>query len=279
MKLTIGWPSIRPNAPSWKTATVAPSVASTREQEAEGRGQRHQDRAEDEHQQHEREPDDDGEIDRQSVAEPLGDVGRDRGQSGDPDLRRGLLLDRRPGPRAGPRAGPRSRVSSGRRTRGDQDLGSACRPRSCPTIWALVTPSCSVGPGHDFVVRRIAVSAVSMARPSTTRAAARRGPGRRSRRSGPTPCAGWSRRRRCRRWGRPGAGPGAGWPVRRGRPPPGPRPRPALGRRAGPSGPRCSGACPGRRAWAGCGARDRRRPWTSSARGRPEAVSAPRARR
>ena len=29
MKLTIGWPSIRPNAPSWKTATVAPRVAST----------------------------------------------------------------------------------------------------------------------------------------------------------------------------------------------------------------------------------------------------------
>jgi hypothetical protein len=29
MKLTIGWPSISPKAPSWKTATVAPSVAST----------------------------------------------------------------------------------------------------------------------------------------------------------------------------------------------------------------------------------------------------------
>ncbi len=29
MKLTIGWPSIRPNAPSWNTATVTPSVAST----------------------------------------------------------------------------------------------------------------------------------------------------------------------------------------------------------------------------------------------------------
>ena len=29
MKLTIGCPSIRPNAPSWKTATVAPRVAST----------------------------------------------------------------------------------------------------------------------------------------------------------------------------------------------------------------------------------------------------------
>ena len=29
MKLTIGWPSMMPNAPSWKTATVAPRVAST----------------------------------------------------------------------------------------------------------------------------------------------------------------------------------------------------------------------------------------------------------
>ena len=29
MKLTIGWPSIRPSAPFWKTATVAPRVAST----------------------------------------------------------------------------------------------------------------------------------------------------------------------------------------------------------------------------------------------------------
>ena len=29
MKLTIGWPSISPKAPSWKTATVAPRVAST----------------------------------------------------------------------------------------------------------------------------------------------------------------------------------------------------------------------------------------------------------
>ncbi len=127
MKLTIGWPSISPNAPSWKTATVAPRVASTREQEAEGRGQRHQDRAEHDHQQEERQPDHDGQVDRQRVAEPLGHVGRDRGQAGDPDrrCRSRSSMPAWPSRRSVSRSSVRGVVRAGRR--GDQDLRAGAR--------------------------------------------------------------------------------------------------------------------------------------------------------
>ena len=64
-----------------------------REQEAQGCGQRHQDRAEDDHQQDERQPDHHGQVDRQRVGELLRHVGRDRGQAGDADRRVGLVLE------------------------------------------------------------------------------------------------------------------------------------------------------------------------------------------
>ena len=178
MKLTIGWPSIRPNAPSWKTSTVAPRVASTESRKPEGRGQRDQDRAEHEHQQHERQPDHDGEVDRQRVGEPVGDVGLDGGQPGDSDRRRrcSSSMSAWPSRRSVSRSSVAGVVRAGRR--GDQDLRAGAGLVHCRRPGRSRRPSAPAAQAHD-VAEGAWRSAVGRRRDRRRRAAAEpRGPGR-----------------------------------------------------------------------------------------------------
>ena len=65
---------------------MAPKLAATESRKPAGGDERHQDRAEDERQQHEREPDDHGEVERQRVRQPLGDLDVGDGRTGEAEL-------------------------------------------------------------------------------------------------------------------------------------------------------------------------------------------------
>ena len=64
-----------------------------RQHEADGCREGHEDRAEDEHEEDERQPDDDGEVGQERALELLGDVGLDRGEAGDADADSRARLD------------------------------------------------------------------------------------------------------------------------------------------------------------------------------------------